>query len=130
MDSLDVKARTPLVSGLFVCLSILALACTTVGAAVDTESRPTDPALQAGPVDSREQAESDRLLGEAQAALDAGDFARAEEVSLQVEASYATARGSSRALWIRAQASEAIGNADEALSGFTSPHRSMKPFPC
>ena len=116
MDSLSVKARTPLVSGLFVCLSIFALACTTVGAAVDTESGPTDPALKAGSVDSGGQAESDRLLDEAQAALDAADFARAKEVSLQVEASYPTARRSSRALWIRAQASEAIGKADEALA--------------
>ena len=116
MDSLNVKARTPLVSGLFLCLGIFALACTTVGAAVDTESGPTDPALQAGSVDSRGQADSDRLLAEAQAALNAADFARAKEVSLQVEASYPTARRSSRALWIRAQASEAIGEADGALA--------------
>jgi ABC-type branched-subunit amino acid transport system substrate-binding protein len=105
----------PLVSGLFVSLSIFALSCTTVGAAVDTESGPTEPALQPGSVDSTDQAESDRLLAEAQAALDAGNFSRAEELALQVVSSYATARGSSSALWIRAQAAAAMGKAEEAL---------------
>ena len=111
-----VTSRTPLVSGLFVCLSVVVLACSTVGAAVDTESGPTDPALEAGSISSADQAESDRLLAEAQAALDAGHFVRAEELALEVEASYATARGSSRALVIRAQASEATGKPDEALA--------------
>ena len=116
MDSLNTKARTHMASGLFVFLSIFTLSCTTVGAAVDTESGPTEPALQPGPVDAGDQAESDRLLVDAQAALDTGDFSRAEELSLQVVASYATARGSSGALWIGARASEALGKAGQALS--------------
>ena len=116
MDRLDLQARTHLVSGLLVCLTLLAFACTTVGAAVDTESGPADAAIQSGTVDSRTQAASDRLLVEAQAALDAGDLARAEELSLEVETAYATARGSSRALWIRAQAAQARGESDDAVS--------------
>ncbi len=133
MDSLEVKARmplvsglsvclstilgrTPLVSGLFVCLSIFALACSTVGAAVDTESVPTDPPLETGSIDSRDQAEANRLLVAAQAALDAGDHARAAELSLQISTSYATARGSSASLWIRARALEAGGQTEDALS--------------
>ena len=116
MDRLELRARMPLVSGLLVCLGVLALACTTVGVSGDPESGSLDPALQSGSVDPRDQAESDRLLTEAQAALDSGNFSRAEQLALDVEASYGTARGSSRALWIRAQASQGIGKADEAIA--------------
>ncbi len=116
MDRLAVKARTPVVSGLFLGLTCCSLACTAVGAPVDPESGPRDPALEEGLIDSRGQAESERLLAEAETALDSGDFNRAEELSLRIEASYPAARGSSRALWIRARAADALGKAEETLS--------------
>ena len=116
MDRLNVKARMPSVSGLFVCLGAFAYACTTVGAAVDTALEPIDPAILSGSIDARDQAEADRLLAEGRTALDAGDFRRAGDLALEVEASYPTARGSSRALWIHARASDAMGKPEDALS--------------
>ena len=132
MERLNVRARMPLVSGLSVCtstirgrtpwvsglsvfLGIVMLSCTTVGATVDTESGPTEPPLQAGPVEPGDRAQSDRLLAEAQIALDAGEFSLAEELTRRVAESYATSRGSSRSLWIGAQAAAAMGRYEQAL---------------
>ena len=116
MDRPDSRARTHIVSGLSVLLSTAILSCTTVGAVVNTESGPTEPPLRSGPVTSEDQAESDRLLAEAQTALETGDFARAEELAIGVATSYPTSRGSSSSLWIGAQASAANGRADRALA--------------
>jgi hypothetical protein len=120
MDRHNVRARTFLVSGLSVLLSIAVLSCTTVGAVVDTESgRPTEPPITAGPVEPGDQAAYDSLLAEAQSALEAGDFSHAEELAMRVAMSYPTSRGSSRSLWIGAQASAATGHAEEALEAVT-----------
>lgn len=116
MLSVHRRARTPKVPGLFSCLLVGLLGCTTVGGSVGSEAVPGDPALQAGSIASRDQREADRLLNEGQLALDRGDFETAERLAGQVESSHATARGSSRALWIRARAAEALGKPDDALT--------------
>ncbi len=119
MDRHNVRARTFVVSGLSVLLSIAVLSCTTVGAVVDTESGPTEPPLTAGPVEPGDQAAYDSLLTEAQSALEAGDFSHAEELAMRVAVSYPTSPGSSRSLWIGAQASAAAGHAEQALEAVT-----------
>ena len=116
MDRLVGRARASLGSGLFVGLAGLSLACSTVGASLEPESEPRDAALEQGSIDPAGQAESDRLVAQAESALDAGDALRAEELAMRVEASHAAAQGSSRALWIRARAALVLGRAEAALS--------------
>ena len=60
-----------------------------------------------------------RLIAAAESALADGDFSAARSAAREVAASYPQAPGSSRVLWVLAQAALSLGDADEATTAAT-----------
>ena len=115
MRTFPSRAWTPLLSGLSISAVVAVLGCATSGAPIESEAGQAEQAIEPGLYPAARQAEADLVLAQAQSALDRGDLELAEELSLEVEAEYATAQGSVYALWIRARAAEALGKPEEAL---------------
>ena len=110
-------ARTRVASGRFLSLlaSVLA-ACQTVGGVAPTPAAPTypDPVLEQGSIPPGRETRAAELYGQAVEALDGERPAEAERLAGEVVESYPSAPVSGLALWVRAQAALASGNADLA----------------
>jgi ABC-type branched-subunit amino acid transport system substrate-binding protein len=116
MRSSDENARAPAVSGFLISLTLLALGCGTVGTPVGrTVPDASDPALESGSSTPEQQDALERVLAQAELALDAGDFEAARELMVGVETSFATVPGSSQVFWLRAQAARGLGDLEGAI---------------
>jgi branched-chain amino acid transport system substrate-binding protein len=117
MSTSTTKARTPLAPGLSIVALMAVYGCATPGApTAEREADRVEPSLESAAFLPADQAQADSLLARAQAALDEGDFALADSLSLQVEGEFGAAPGSVNALWIRARAAYALGEPEGALA--------------
>ena len=116
MPNLPSKARTPVAPGLSLVAILAVSGCATVGApTVGVEVDGVEPAIEAGSLSAARRAEADSLLALAQTAFDQDAFELAEALSLEIEAEYGAAPGSTYALWIHARAAKANGNLEGSL---------------
>ena len=116
MPNVPSKARTPVAPGLSLIAVLAVSGCATVGApTVGVEVDGVEPAIEAGSLSVARRAEADSLLAQAQAALDQEAFELAEALSLEIEAEYSAAPGSTYVLWIHARAAKANGNLEGSL---------------
>lgn len=89
------------------------------------------PALQPGTPDAEADREAARLLAEGEARLEADDASGARAVAADVEQRLARARGSSRALWLRARAEGRLGEwaaAERAATAYLDVVSTEDPF--
>jgi hypothetical protein len=117
MRSSDENARAPAVSGFLISLTLLALGCGTVGTPVGrTAPDASDPALEPGSATPEQRDALERVLAQAELALDAGDFEAARRLIVGVETSFATVPGSSQVFWLQAQAARGLGDLEGAIN--------------
>ncbi len=126
------SARMPIASGrsllretmrhaVLVCLCVWIATCASVAGppegAFPTER--SDTPIVAGTLSPRREEVAARLIATAESALADGNVSAARSAAREVAAIYPQARGSSRVLWVLAQAALSLGDADEATTAAT-----------